>query len=97
MEEYIRVTGKTVEDALLEASIMLGTTSDNIEYRVIEHESKGFLGIGARKAVIEARARKTEEDFISEIFSEKPVKEQKEKAGEQENTQENAGSQESGQ
>ena len=53
MEEYIRVTGKTVEDALLEASIMLGTTSDNIEYRVIEHESKGFLGIGAdRKSVV---------------------------------------------
>ncbi len=77
MEEYIRITGKTVEDALLEASITLGTTRENIEYRVIEHESKGFLGIGAKKAVIEARARKSEEDFISEIFSSKPEKETK--------------------
>ena len=68
MGEYTKFTGKTVEDALLEASIALGTTSDNIEYRVVEHESKGFLGIGAKKAVIEARAKRTDDDFISEIF-----------------------------
>lgn len=77
MEEYIRVTGRTVEDALLEASITLGTTRENIEYRVIEHESKGFLGIGAKKAVIEARTKTSDEDFISEIFKNKPEKETK--------------------
>ena len=77
MEEYIRVSGKTVEDAVLEASIQLGTTRDNIEYRVIEHETKGFLGIGAKKALIEARRKVTDEDIISEIFNEKKAEKPK--------------------
>ncbi len=71
MEDYIKVTGKTVEDALLEASIQLGTASDNVEYRVIERETKGFLGIGAKKAVIEARKKKSDEDIMDELFAEK--------------------------
>ena len=61
MEEYIRVTAKTVEDAIIEASIQLGTSSDNVEYKIIERETKGFLGIGAKKAVIEAKKKKTDE------------------------------------
>ena len=68
MEEYIRVSAKTVEDAIIEASIQLGTSSDNVEYKVIEKETKGFLGIGAKKAVIEARKKKSDEDIINEIF-----------------------------
>ena len=71
MSDYIRVSGKNVEDALLEASIQLQTSSDNIEYNVIEKETKGFLGIGAKKAVIEARARRTDEDIVKEVFSSK--------------------------
>ena len=39
MEEYIKVSAKTVDDAIIEASIQLGTSSDNIEYRVIEKET----------------------------------------------------------
>ena len=53
MSELIRVSGKTLEDAITNATIRLGVTSDNIVYTVIEHESKGFLGIGAKDAVIE--------------------------------------------
>ena len=58
MSESIRVSGKTVNDAILNAAIELNTTSDNIEYTVIEHESRGFLGIGAKDAVIEASVRR---------------------------------------
>lgn len=71
MEEYIKITAKTVEDAIMEASIQLGTSSDNVEYRVIERETRGFLGIGARKAVIEARKKNSDEDIIKEVFGEK--------------------------
>ena len=71
MEEYIRVSAKTVEDAVLEASIQLGTTRDNVEYNVVEYETKGFLGLGAKKAVIEARKKKNDEDIISEVFNDK--------------------------
>ena len=65
MSELIRVSGKTLEDAITNATIRLGVTSDKIVYTVIEHESKGFLGIGAKDAVIEVRA-KDEADFEAE-------------------------------
>lgn len=79
MEGSIRVSAKTVEDAIIEASIQLGTSSDNIEYVVIEKETKGFLGFGAKKAVIEAKKKKTDEDIINEVFgSKKENKEVKE-------------------
>ncbi len=65
MSETIRVSGKTLEDAITNATIRLGVTSDNIVYTIIEHESKGFLGIGAKDAVIEVRA-KDEADYEAE-------------------------------
>ena len=37
--EFIQVTGKTVEDAITESLIKLGTTSDSIEYEVIDDRS----------------------------------------------------------
>ena len=70
MNGYIRVIGKTVEDAVLEASIQLGTISDNIEYTVIEHETKGFLGLGAKKAIIEAKIKKSDEEYVEEVLEE---------------------------
>lgn len=93
MSDYIRVSGKNVEDALLEASIQLQTSSDNIEYNVIEKETKGFLGIGAKKAVIEARARRTDEDIVKEVFSSKKTGKKPESAvKKQENTRDTSGS-----
>ena len=68
--DFIRVTAKTVEDAITEASILLGTSSDNIEYTVIEKGSSGFFGIGGRKAVIEAKKKFTDEDLMKEVFGE---------------------------
>lgn len=54
MNGSIRVSAKTVDDAITEAMIQLGATSDKIEYEVIEKGSPGFLGIGMKQAVIEA-------------------------------------------
>ena len=61
--DSIRVTAKTVSDAITEASIQLETSSDNIEYTIIDEGSKGFFGIGSRKAMIEARKKFTDEDL----------------------------------
>ena len=47
--EYIEVSAKTIDDALTEASIKLGTTSDKLEYEVIDKGSNGFLGIGCHQ------------------------------------------------
>lgn len=76
--EAIRVTAKTVADALTEASIQLGTSSDNIEYTVIDEGSKGFFGIGGRKAVIEAKKKFTDEDLMKEVFGDMDGKPKKE-------------------
>lgn len=66
--DFIRVTAKTVEEAITEASIQLETSSDNIEYHVIDKGSSGFFGIGSRPAVIEAK--KKEESSIDMEFEE---------------------------
>ena len=44
--EEITVSAKTLDDAITEALIQLGVTSDQLEYDVIEKGNAGFLGIG---------------------------------------------------
>ena len=71
----ITVSAKTVNDAITEASIQLGVVSSELEYEVIEKGSTGFLGIGAKQAVI--RAWKKEEPKVEpEIIEEVPEKEE---------------------
>ena len=66
--EYIEISAKTVEDALTEASVKLGTTSDKIEYEVIEKGNYGFLGIGSKKAVIRAFVKTSPEELVKEFL-----------------------------
>ena len=73
MKGSIRVSAKTLDDAITEALIQLGVTSDRLEYEVIEKGSAGFLGIGMKQAVIEAWRKEEEpevtvEDIIKEEF-----------------------------
>ena len=67
MKGSIRVSAKTLDDAITEALIQLGVTSDRLEYNVIEKGSAGFLGIGMKQAVIEAW--KKEENPVKEYFA----------------------------
>ena len=55
--DYIEVSGKTVDEALTNALVKLETTSDKVEYEVVSKGSSGFLGIGAKPAVIKARKK----------------------------------------
>lgn len=36
--EYIEISAKTVDEAITEALVKLGTTSDRIEYEIVEKE-----------------------------------------------------------
>ncbi|MBR3437435.1 MAG: protein jag, partial [Lachnospiraceae bacterium] len=54
-------TGDTIEDAITQASVAFGLTSDKLGYEVIDKGAKGFLGLGARKVVIEAWDKEEEE------------------------------------
>lgn len=75
MNGSIRVSAKTVDDAITEALIQLGVTSDRLEYEVIEKGSAGFLGIGMKQAVIEARRKpESKEEKVEEPVVEEPVK-----------------------
>ena len=80
----ITVSAKTLDDAITEALIQLGVTSDMLEYDVIEKGSSGFLGIGSKQAVIRAWKKQIVEEtdeleelkeeiqeVISEVITEK--------------------------
>mgnify|MGYP005751362633 FL=1 len=68
MKGSIRVSAKTLDDAITEALIQLGVTSDRLEYEVIEKGSAGFLGIGMKQAVIEAwRKEEKKEPEIEDV------------------------------
>ncbi len=71
--EFIEISGKTVEDAITEALIKLETTSENIEYEVIEKGSSGFLGMfGGKPAVIKVRKKfnliDNTQEFLDRLF-----------------------------
>lgn len=71
--EYIEVSAKTVEEAITEALIKLETTSDKIEYEVVDKGSAGFLGlIGSKPAVIKVRKKfdlmDYTNDFLDRLF-----------------------------
>ena len=66
--EFIEVSAKTVDDAITESLVKLGTTSDKIEYEVIEKGSSGFLGIGSRPAIIKVRKKSDVEDYVYEFL-----------------------------
>ena len=75
--EEITVSAKTLDDAITEALIQLGVTSDRLEYDVIEKGSSGFLGIGAKQAVIRARRKIEKVEEPEEPVVIEPVKEKK--------------------
>lgn len=69
--EEITVSAKTLDDAITEALVQLGVTSDRLEYDVIEKGSSGFLGIGMKQAVIRAwRKEEPKEESVDEIAEE---------------------------
>lgn len=70
--DMITVTAKNVDEAVTKALIELGTTSDKLEYEVVEKGSTGFLGLGAKPAIIRAKKKETLEDsaleFLQQVF-----------------------------
>jgi spoIIIJ-associated protein len=71
--DMITVSAKTVDEAITKALIELGTTSDKLEYEIVDKGSNGILGfIGSKPAVIRAKKKETMEDkamaFLSDVF-----------------------------
>ena len=70
--DFVEFSAKTVDDAITEACQKLTVTSDKLEYEVVVEGSSGFLGIGAKPAVIKARIKNSVADkakeFLKEVF-----------------------------
>lgn len=71
--EWLEITAKTVDEALTEALIKLQTTSDRVEYEVIEKESSGFLGLFNKPAKIRVKLKDSADniarEFLSKVFN----------------------------
>ncbi len=79
--EYREFSGKTVDDAIIEAATTLGIASSELDIEVINKGTSGFLGLGAKPAVIKAKAKQEVSDEINETLAnaKKPGKKQDKK------------------
>lgn len=68
--EYMEFSAKTVADAITDACQKFTVTSDNLDYVVVSEGSNGFLGLGAKPAIIKARVKSEEEVAVA---ASKPV------------------------
>ncbi|MCM1235468.1 MAG: protein jag [Ruminococcus flavefaciens] len=72
MAEWKEYTAKTVNEALTNAVVQLETTSDKLEYEVIEKETAGLLGLFSKPAIIRARVKDSLPDvaanFLKNVF-----------------------------
>ena len=66
--EYKEFKAKTVEEAITAASLEFGVASDDLDYEVVEKGSTGFLGLGSKPAVINAKKKDSFLDDINEYL-----------------------------
>ncbi|MGL2835908.1 Jag N-terminal domain-containing protein [Helicobacter pylori] len=59
MQNPIEIKAKTLEEALIQASITLNCPIINLQYEVIQTPSKGFLSIGKKEAIILANVKES--------------------------------------
>lgn len=73
--DFIEVSAKTVNDAITKACIELSASSDRLEIQVVSEGSSGFLGFGAKPAVIKVRVKEepAEEPIVEKKPAERPV------------------------
>ena len=73
MREWIEVSAKTVDEAITDALIQLGSTRENVDIEVLEKESTGFLGLNRKPAKVRVALKETIQDkavsFLEQIFS----------------------------
>lgn len=72
--EYMEFKGKNKNDAITEACRHFSIPSDKLDYEVIDEGKAGFLGMGAKPAVIKARVKEENTKVIEPVkLSETPI------------------------
>ncbi|WRB43012.1 Jag N-terminal domain-containing protein [Helicobacter pylori] len=75
MQNFIEIKAKTLEEALIQASIALNCPIINLQYEVIQTPSKGFLSIGKKEAIILAGVKESVKEVKEEGVKETNTKE----------------------
>ncbi len=75
MQNPIEIKAKTLEEALIQASIALNCPIINLQYEVIQTPSKGFLNIGKKEAIILAGVKESVKEVQEESVKETSMKE----------------------
>ncbi|WQW23441.1 Jag N-terminal domain-containing protein [Helicobacter pylori] len=75
MQNFIEIKAKTLEEALIQASIVLNCPIINLQYEVIQTPSKGFLSIGKKEAIILAGVKESVKEVQEESVKETNTKE----------------------
>ncbi|MGL2849069.1 Jag N-terminal domain-containing protein [Helicobacter pylori] len=70
MQNPIEIKAKTLEEALIQASIALNCPIINLQYEVIQMPSKGFLSIGKKEAIILASVKESVKEVKEESVKE---------------------------
>lgn len=79
--DTIKVSAKTLDEAITKALIDLGTTSDNLDYTIVEKGSAGLLGfIGAKPVVISAKKKRELDTLDDFLDKDQEIKKQQEAA-----------------
>ena len=69
MEEWKEFSAKTADEALTNALIQMETTSDQIEYELVEEEKSGILGLFSKPAVIRVRKKEDVTDVVKNFLT----------------------------
>ncbi len=75
MQNFIEIKAKTLEEALIQASIALNCPIINLQYEVIQTPSKGFLSIGKKEAIILAGVKESVKEVKEESVKKTNTKE----------------------
>ena len=73
MSNKIKIEAKAVSDAITKGLRQLGLRRDQVEVSILQHPKKGFLGIGAKSAIVELRPKRwSGADLDAQIYMDVP-------------------------
>lgn len=66
----IEASGKTIDEAIFKGLKELEVSIDEVEIDIVQHETKGILGIGAKPAIVKLTEREPEQIVVPDYMNE---------------------------